>query len=110
MKFNEVMTQIVLTSHLVGFDVLSVSMKTWNAMSADKQRAFQAAASKAIAYSTAEYVKREHELAEEFKRGGLDVYTPNLAAFRDYAQKVYKDAPDAKSWPAGMLDKINAMT
>ena len=31
MKFYEVMSQIVLTSHLVGFDVLSVNQKTWNA-------------------------------------------------------------------------------
>jgi TRAP-type transport system periplasmic protein len=34
---------------------------------------------------------------------------PNLNAFRDYAQKVYLASDDAKTWPAGMLDKINAM-
>ncbi|MBK6868308.1 MAG: TRAP transporter substrate-binding protein DctP [Burkholderiales bacterium] len=109
MKFNEVMSQIVLTSHLVSFDVLSVSQKVWNAMNADKQRAFQAAATKAIAYSTAEHVKREQQLAEEFRRGGLDVYTPDIAAFREHAQKVYKESADAKNWPAGMLEKINAL-
>ena len=32
MKFYEVMSQIVLTSHLVAFDVLSMNLKTWNAM------------------------------------------------------------------------------
>ena len=31
MKFYEVMSQIVLTSHLVGFDILTVSAKVWNA-------------------------------------------------------------------------------
>ena len=30
MKFYEVMSQIVLTSHLVGYDVLSMSQKSWN--------------------------------------------------------------------------------
>lgn len=109
MKFNEVMSQIVLTSHLVGFDVLSVSLKVWNGMDADKQRAFQAAANKAIAFSTAEHLKREQQLAEEFKRGGLDVYTPNIQAFREYAQKVYLASDDAKNWPAGMIEKINAL-
>ncbi|MEJ7928724.1 TRAP transporter substrate-binding protein DctP [Ramlibacter sp. AN1015] len=109
MKFNEVMSQIVLTSHLVGFDVLSVSQKVWNGMSPEKQRAFQAAANKAIAYSTAEHVKREQQLAEEFKRGGLEVYTPNLQAFREHAQKVYLASDEAKNWPQGMLEKINAM-
>ena len=32
MKFYEVMSQIVLTSHLVGFDLLTVNLKTWNGM------------------------------------------------------------------------------
>ena len=40
---------------------------------------------------------------------GLDVYVPNINAFRDHAQKVYLASDEAKTWPAGMLDKINAM-
>jgi TRAP-type transport system periplasmic protein len=109
MKFYEAMSQIVLTSHLVGFDLLSVSMKVWNAMGPAKQKAFQAAADKAIAWSAAEHLKREAELAEGFKKQGLEVYTPNLDAFREYAQKVYLSSDEAKEWPKGMLQKINAM-
>ena len=109
MKFNEVMSQIVLTSHLVGFDVLTVSNKVWQGMSPARQQAFQAAATKAIAWSTAEHQKREAELAEGFRKAGLDVYVPNLNAFREHAQKVYLASDEAKTWPAGMLDKINAM-
>jgi len=109
MKFNEVMSQIVLTSHLVAFDLLTVNMKTWQAMSPAKQRSFQAAADKAIAWSTAEHQKREAELADSFRKQGLEVYVPNINAFRDYAQKAYLASDDAKNWPPGMLDKINAM-
>ncbi|MDP3349838.1 MAG: TRAP transporter substrate-binding protein DctP [Hydrogenophaga sp.] len=109
MKFNEVMGQIVLTSHLVGFDLLTLNLKTWQAMTPEKQRAFQAAADKAIAWSTAEHQKREADLAEGFRRGGLDVYAPNLNAFRENAQKIYLASDEAKAWPAGMIDKINAM-
>jgi len=109
MKFYEVMSQVVMTSHLVGFVLLTVNMKTWNSMNASQQQAFQAAADKAIAWSTAEHLKRETELAEGFKKQGLDVYTPNIPAFRDYAQKVYLASDEAKTWPAGMIDKINAM-
>lgn len=108
MKFYEVMTQIVLTSHLVGFDVLSMSQKSWNALG-PKQAAFQAAVDKAVAWSTAEHLKREAELAESFKKQGLDVYVPDLAAFRTYAQKVYLASDEAKAWPAGLVDKVNAM-
>jgi TRAP-type C4-dicarboxylate transport system substrate-binding protein len=109
MKFNEVMSQIVLTSHLVAFDLLTVNMKTWQAMPPAKQRSFQAAADKAIAWSTAEHQKREAELAESFRKLGLEVYVPNINAFREYAQKAYLASDDAKNWPPGMLDKINAM-
>jgi TRAP-type transport system periplasmic protein len=108
MKFNEVMSQIVLTSHLIGFDTLAINLKTWQAMSPARQQSFQAAVDKALAWSTAEHLKREAELIAGFK-AHLDVYTPNVDAFRQYAQKVYLESPEAKSWPAGMLDKINAM-
>ena len=109
MKFYEVMSQIVLTSHLVGYDLLTVNLKTWNAMGAAKQKSFQAAADKAIEWSTQEHLKQETQLATFFKEKGLDVYTPDLKAFREYAQKKYLASDLAKSWPAGMLDKINAM-
>lgn len=109
MKFYEVMSQIVLTSHLVGFDLLTVNMKTWQGMTPAKQRAFQAAADRAIAWSTAEHLKREAELVETFRKQGLEVYAPNVNAFREHAQKVYLASDDAKNWPPGMLDKINAL-
>ena len=109
MKFNEVMSQIVLTSHLVAFDLLTVSMKVWQGMGAAKQRNFQAAADKAIAWSTAEHQKQEAALADSFRKQGLDVYVPNINAFREHAQKMYLASDEAKTWPAGMLDKINAL-
>jgi TRAP-type C4-dicarboxylate transport system substrate-binding protein len=109
MKFYEVMSQVVMTSHLVGFDLLTVNLKTWNGMNPAQQKSFQAAADKAIAWSTAEHLKRETELADGFKKQGLDVYAPNIPAFRDYAQKVYLGSDEAKAWPPGLLDKINAM-
>src|SRR6476646_4671266 len=54
MKFYEVMSQIVLTSHVLGYDLLSINLKAWNAMGAAKQKSFQAAVDKAIAFSAAE--------------------------------------------------------
>ena len=109
MKFYEVMSQIVLTSHLVAFDLLTVNLKIWNGMSPAKQKAFQAAADKAIAWSAAEHLKREAELADGFRKQGLEVYAPDIKAFREYAQKIYLASDEAKEWPKGMLEKINAM-
>jgi len=109
MKFYEVMSQIVLTSHVLGYDLLSMNLKAWNAMGAAKQKSFQAAVDKAIAFSAAEHLKKEAELADGFKKQGLEVYTPDVNAFRAYAQKVYLASDDAKDWPKGMLEKINAL-
>ncbi|MBN8477650.1 MAG: TRAP transporter substrate-binding protein DctP [Burkholderiales bacterium] len=109
MKFYEVMSQIVLTSHLVAFDVLTMNLKSWRAMSPAKQKSFQAAVDKAINWSAAEHLKREAELADGFRKQGLDVYTPDTAAFRAHAQKIYLASDEAKAWPKGMLEKVNAM-
>jgi TRAP-type C4-dicarboxylate transport system substrate-binding protein len=109
MKFYEVMSQIVMTSHLVGFDLLAVSSKTWNAMSPDEQKKFQTAADDAIDWSTGQHLAREKELADSFEKKGLKIYKPDVDAFRAYAQKMYLASDLAKSWPQGMLDKINAL-
>jgi len=109
MKFYEVMSQIVLTSHLVGFDLLSLNMKTWSGMSPAQQKSFQAAADKAISWSASEHLKREAELAAEFRKQGLEVYVPDVNAFRANAQKIYLASDEARDWPKGMLEKINAL-
>ena len=109
MKFYEVMSQIVLTSHLVGFDLLTINLKTWQSMSPAQQKSFQAAVDKAIASSASEHLKREAELVDLFKKQGLEIYTPDVKAFREHAQKMYLGSEQAKAWPAGMLDKINAL-
>lgn len=109
MKFNEVMSQLVLTTHLVGYDLLSINLKSWNGMGAQKQRSLQAAVDKAIAWSAAEHLKREAELAENFKKQGLEVYTPDLEAFRAHARKVYLASDQAKDWPKGLLEQITAL-
>jgi len=109
MKFYEVMSQIVLTSHLVGYDLLAVSKKVWDAMGADKQAKFQAAADAAIAFSTEKHLAREKELAESFKGKGLKIYEPDLNAFRTHVQQAYLSSDLAKDWPAGLIEKINAL-
>jgi len=108
-KLHEVMSQIVLTSHIIGYDVLVMNLKSWNAMGPAKQKTFQAAVDKAMLWCVQEHVKREGELADSFKKAGLEIYTPDVNAFRAYAQKVYLASDEAKTWPPGMLDKINAL-
>jgi TRAP-type C4-dicarboxylate transport system substrate-binding protein len=71
MKFYEVMSQIVLTSHLVGYDLLTISRTAWDAMTPEQQEKVQAAATAAIDWSQAEHLKREAELVATFEADGL---------------------------------------
>ena len=86
-----------------------MNLKSWNAMGAAKQKTFQAAVDKALLWSIQEHLKQEAALVDSFKKAGLDIYTPDIAAFRTYAQKIYLASDEAKSWPAGMMDKIAAI-
>jgi TRAP-type C4-dicarboxylate transport system substrate-binding protein len=109
MKFYEVMSQIVLTSHLIGYDLLTISNKVWDGMSPEQQASFQAAADKAMKTSEEQHVAQEKALLEEFTKGGLSIYEPDLAAFRKFAQEKYLASDLAKSWPAGVLEKVAAL-
>jgi TRAP-type C4-dicarboxylate transport system substrate-binding protein len=109
MKFYEVMDQIVLTSHLVGYDLLVISKAAWDAMTPEQQTAFDAAAKVAIDFSQEAHLAREAELIERFKSVGLNIYEPDVAAFRAHAQQVYLDSDLAKDWPEGVVDRINAL-
>ncbi|WEZ85636.1 TRAP transporter substrate-binding protein DctP (plasmid) [Rhizobium sp. 32-5/1] len=106
MKFYEVMSQVVLTSHLIGYDLLTVSSKVWNEMTPEQQTAFQAAADTAMAWSQEQHLAQEKALTEEFKAAGLEIYEPDLAAFRKFAQEKYLASDLAKSWPEGILEKV----
>ncbi|WP_316016114.1 TRAP transporter substrate-binding protein DctP [Roseobacter sp. HKCCA0434] len=109
MKFYEVTSQIVMTGHLVGFDVLAIAADTWNELSAEQQETLQTAVDEAIAESTQRHLDREQELVAFFEEEGLRVYEPDREAFREYAQARYLESEFAESWPEGMLDAINAL-
>ena len=109
MKFHEVTDQIVLTGHNVGFGLLLVNAELFDKLTPEQQQAMQAAADKAFEWSDAEYIKQEAELIEFFKREGLDVYEPDVEAFRAYSNKKYLESPLSKDWPEGMVDRINAL-
>ena len=109
MKFYEVTSQIVLTGHLIGFDVLAISKELWDGFSPEQQETLQSAVDAAIATSTQRHLDREAELVDYFKNEGLRVYEPDRIAFRDYAQQKYLESEFAASWPEGMVDRINAL-
>jgi len=108
MKFYEVTSQFVLTSHVIGYDVLSVSKKAWDGPGPEKQAKFRAEADKAFDANAAKYDAQEKDAIEFFKKEGKQVYTPDQNAFRTFAQKKYLEKY-GNDWPKGAIEKINAI-
>ncbi len=108
-KFYEVTKQIVLTSHLVDLNYLAISKSVFDAMTPDQQAAVQAAADAAAESARQNQLRKEEDLVDFLKAQGLDVYEPDLAAFRTAVQEAYLASDLAASWPEGVLDRINAL-
>lgn len=108
MKFYEVTSQFILTSHVLGYDVLSVSKKAWEGLKPDQQAKLRAEADKAFDANASKYDAQEKEAIEFFKNEGKQVYAPDQDAFRTFAQKKYLDKY-ANDWPKGAVEKINAI-
>jgi TRAP-type transport system periplasmic protein len=109
MKFFEVSKQISLTGHLVAANHFVISSKKWASMNPDQQRRVQAAAIKAEEDITNMALKDEAELVAYFKKEGLEVYTPDLPAFRRHVLEQYAKSKYAAGWVPGMMDRITKL-
>jgi len=108
MKFDEVTSQFVLTRHVIGYDVMAIRSKIWDAMKPEQQAKFQAAADKAMDDNTAKFIAQESEVVAYFRKEGKKVYEPDQDAFRTFAQKKYVEKY-GNDWPKGALERINAV-
>ena len=107
-KFYEVTKQITLTSHLVDVLFIGVSNKLWDSLSAEQKGRLKGAAQAAASYNNDNRMADEKELISYFKAQGLAVTTPDLDAFRKTVQATYLQSEYARTWPKGLLERINA--
>jgi len=89
MKFDEVTTQFVLTGHVLGYDVMVMTTKLWDSLTPAQRTRIETAAQSSIDAYTTKFVSQEKEVVDYFKKEGKKIYTPDLPAFRAYAQKKY---------------------
>jgi TRAP-type C4-dicarboxylate transport system substrate-binding protein len=108
MKFDEVTSQFILTRHVIGYDLMVIRSKIWDAMSPAQRAKFQAAADKTMDELMAKYNAQEAEVIDYFKKEGKKVYEPDQNAFRTFAQKRYVEKY-GNDWPKGALERINAV-
>ncbi|OSQ52696.1 TRAP transporter substrate-binding protein DctP [Marivita geojedonensis] len=108
-KFYEVTKQIALTSHLVDLNYIAFSKETWDSLTADQQLTVQRAADAAAAWGRLKQLDKENSLADFIRSQGVEIYTPDLEAFRTHVQAQYVGSEFAAAWPEGVLERINEL-
>ncbi|MCP1170659.1 TRAP transporter substrate-binding protein DctP [Limimaricola litoreus] len=108
-KFYEVTEQIALTRHLVDLNYLAISKEVWDAFSEDQQATLQQAATDAARVGREAQLAKEAELVSFLEEQGLEIYEPDLAAFREHVQAQYLESDYAADWPEGVLEQVNAL-
>jgi tripartite ATP-independent transporter DctP family solute receptor len=106
-KFYEVTKQITLTSHLVDSLFIAISNKSYEALTDVQKQKVRAGAQAAAAYNNENRIKEETQLVEFFKKEGLQVTMPDVDAFRKSVQARYQNSEYAKTWPQGLVERIN---
>jgi tripartite ATP-independent transporter DctP family solute receptor len=108
-KFYEVTKQIVLTNHLVDGLLFIINNQTWNSLNPDQQKVIQDAARAAISFNDTNRLAEEKSLIEFFKSQGLDVYSPDVTAFRSHVLDTYLHDPISKDWPPNIIQQLDAI-
>ena len=107
-QFYRVTNQIVLTGHLADMNFLALSKKVWDELSAEQQATVMSSAEATLDSITTSILESEAGLVDFFKAEGLEVYEPDVEAFREAVQKAFLESDYAKDWPEGLLERINA--
>ena len=108
-KFYEVTKQIILTSHLVDLNYVAFSKAVWDDLTTEQQAIVQSAADAAAESGRQIQLQKEAELGAFLTKQGLDIYEPDMAAFRNHVQAMYLNTDASADWPEGVLDKINSL-
>jgi tripartite ATP-independent transporter DctP family solute receptor len=107
-KFYEVAKQVVLTDHQVSNTFFTMPTAFWDGLTDEEKAAIEQAEAAAKAYNDSSVIAAEKDAVAFLESKGLTVTTPDVDAFRAQVQQKFLDSDFAKSWPEGMLERINA--
>jgi tripartite ATP-independent transporter DctP family solute receptor len=106
-KFYEVQKHIMLTGHIVDGLVTQIAPHVWTKLSDAEKKIFTDVTLEAAAKATAQIVKRESELIEEFKKKGINIVQVDRAGFQ---AAVLKNATlESLGFDKKDFDRINAL-
>jgi len=108
-KFYEVTNQIILTSHLVDLNYVAFSKEVFDSLTPEQQATVEEAAVAAAESGRQAQLKKEEDLVAFLRGEGLEIYEPDLDAFRTHVQAQYVGSEFAAAWPDGVLERINEL-
>ena len=103
-KFYEVQKFLILTGHIMVPQLHVISDKVWSGLSSADQKTVQEAVDEGIAFSTEMLMKQEQSQADEFKQKGMQVITPDVAAFKKASMAVIPKMEGV--WGKGLYEKL----
>lgn len=107
-KFYEVSKQVVLTGHQVANVFFTMAKPFWDSLSDEERAAILAAEDAAKKVNDEGVLATEADGKAFFEAHGNTVTTPDVAAFRKQVLDKFLTSDFAKTWPPGLLDRINA--
>jgi tripartite ATP-independent transporter DctP family solute receptor len=106
-KFYEVQKNIILTGHIVDSLATQVAPHVWNKLSDAEKKIFTDTMREAAAQATADIKRREAELADEFRKKGLNVHAVDKKSFQDAILKAITF--ESMGYSKADWDKIQAI-
>src|SRR6266508_4086267 len=106
-KFYEVQKNVILTGHIVDSLATQVAPHIWSKLSDADKKIFTDVMQEAAAGATNDIKKREAELADEFKKKGLNVHAVDRKGFQEAIMKTV--SLESMGYTKADWDKIQAI-
>jgi tripartite ATP-independent transporter DctP family solute receptor len=106
-KFYEVQKNVILTGHIVDSLATQVAPHVWTKLSDADKKTFTDVMQEAAAGATGDIKKREAELADEFKKKGLNVHAVERKSFQEAIMKTV--SLESMGYAKADWDKIQAI-
>jgi len=106
-KFYEVQKAIMMTSHIVDGLTTQVAPHVWSKLTDQEKQIFTEVARTAAAQATEKIKKREAELADEFRKKGLQIVQVDRQSFISAVLKT--STPESMGFSRSDYDKIVAI-
>ena len=108
-KFFEVQSHIMLTGHITESLLSIVGSHVWARLNDAEKKIFSEVLMEAASRATNKIRESEQKLADEFRKLGKTVVSPDRAAFRAAAVPLHNDAASGAGWSKAEYDALQGL-